>query len=165
MAWVFNTNIHLGLSAAWSGINLPKYGPTKLAVIGAIMYGSGYMLASLALRLQSLPLLILGFGVVGGWGIGMSYVTPVNSASKWFPEKQGFVTGMVVMGFGFGALVMSKIIAPEGLKIADGNLVFSFFMIGVTILIVGFFAGLFIKQPSSGYLPNGYTPAFKTSVR
>lgn len=165
VAWVFSTNIlFLGLSAAWSGMNLPKFGPTKLAVIGSIMYGTGFILGGLALKFQSLPALILGFGVVGGWGIGMSYVTPVISASKWFPDKQGFVTGMVVMGFGFGALAMSKIIAPAVLIIADGSLIFSFFMIGVIILLVGFSAALFIKQPPIGYIPDGYTPVVKKSA-
>lgn len=150
VAWVFSTNIlFLGLSAAWSGINLPKYGPKKLAVIGVVMYGAGFMLGGLALMAGSLPLLILGFGVVGGSGIGMSYVTPVVSASKWFPDKQGFVTGMVVMGFGFGALVMSKIIAPTVLNFTDGNLVSSFLIIGAVILVLGFFAAIFIKQPSA----------------
>jgi len=165
VAWVFSTNIlFLGLSAAWSGINLPKYGPAKLAVIGAIMYGTGFILGSLALKFNSLPALILGFGVVGGWGIGMSYVTPVISASKWFPDKQGFVTGMVVMGFGFGALVMSKFIAPTVLNIADGNLVKSFLIIGVVILVLGFLSALFIKQPPAGYLPKGYSPPVKICV-
>jgi OFA family oxalate/formate antiporter-like MFS transporter len=150
VAWVFSTNIlFLGLSAAWSGINLPKYGPKKLAVIGVVMYGAGFMLGGLALMAGSLPLLILGFGVVGGSGIGMSYVTPVVSASKWFPDKQGFVTGMVVMGFGFGALVMSKIIAPTVLNFTDGNLVSSFLIIGAVILVLGFFAAIFIVQPSA----------------
>jgi len=150
VAWVFSTNIlFLGLSAAWSGINLPKYGPKKLAVIGVVMYGVGFMLGGLALMAGSLPLLILGFGVVGGSGIGMSYVTPVVSASKWFPDKQGFVTGMVVMGFGFGALVMSKIIAPTVLNITSGNLVSSFLIIGAVILVLGFFAAIFIRQPSA----------------
>ena len=150
VAWVFSTNIlFLGLSAAWSGINLPKYGSKKLAIIGVVMYGAGFMLGGLALMAGSLPLLILGFGVVGGSGIGMSYVTPVVSASKWFPDKQGFVTGMVVMGFGFGALVMSKIIAPTVLNFTDGNLVSSFLIIGAVILVLGFFAAIFIVQPSA----------------
>ena len=165
VAWVFSANIlFLGISAAWSGINLPKFGPTKLAVIGAIMYGTGFILGSLALKFHSLPAVILGFGVVGGWGIGMSYVTPVISASKWFPDKQGFVTGMVVMGFGFGALVMSKFIAPTVLNIADGNLITSFFIIGLFILLLGFIAALFIKQPQAGYLPEGYTSPAKISA-
>jgi OFA family oxalate/formate antiporter-like MFS transporter len=169
VAWVFSTNIlFLGLAAAWSGINIPKYGPTKLAVIGAIMYGTGFILGSLALKAHSLPLLILGFGVVGGSGIGMSYVTPVVSALKWFPDKQGFISGMVIMGFGFGALVMSKIIAPTVVSITEGNLVSSFFIIGIVILVLGFFAALFIKQPSLDYLPKSNTfpaPPAKISAR
>ena len=148
VAWVFSTSIlFLGLSAAWSGINLPRFGPTKLALTGVILYGTGFILGGLALKLHSLPLLILGFGVVGGTGIGMGYVTPVVSASKWFPDKQGFVTGMVVMGFGFGALLMSKIIAPEVLKITEGDMVKAFFIIGIAVLIPGVISALFIKQP------------------
>ncbi len=148
VAWVFSTNIlFLGLSAAWSGINLPRFGSSKLALVGIILYGAGFVLGGLALKAQSLPFLILGFGVIGGAGIGMGYVTPVVSASKWFPDKQGFVTGMVVMGFGFGALLMSKVIAPEVFKITDGDMVKAFFMIGAIILIPGLLSALFIKQP------------------
>ncbi len=155
VAWVFSTNIlFLGLSAAWSGINLPRFGSSKLALIGIILYGAGFVLGGLALKAQSLPFLILGFGVIGGAGIGMGYVTPVVSASKWFPDKQGFVTGMVVMGFGFGALLMSKVIAPEVLKITDGDMVKAFFMIGVIILIPGLLSALFIKQPPDVQSPS-----------
>ncbi|GAB1473066.1 OFA family MFS transporter [Bacteroidota bacterium] len=155
VAWVFSTNIlFLGLSAAWSGINLPRFGSSKLALVGIILYGAGFMLGGLALKAQSLPFLILGFGVIGGAGIGMGYVTPVVSASKWFPDKQGFVTGMVVMGFGFGALLMSKVIAPEVLKITDGDMVKAFFMIGAIILIPGLLSALFIKQPPDVQSPS-----------
>ncbi len=165
VAWAFSTSILcLGLAAAWGGINLPKYGPTKLAVIGAIMYGIGFMLGALALSLHSLPLLIVGFGIIGGAGIGLGYVTPVVSASKWFPDKQGFVTGMVVMGFGFGALVMSKIIAPTVMNLVDRNLVSTFFIIGIIILVLGTLAALFIKQPPSNYVPEGYKPPVKAST-
>ncbi len=164
VAWAFSTNIlFLGLSAAWGGINMSRFGATKLAVIGALLYGTGFILGGLALKTQSLPFLIAGFGIVGGSGIGLSYVTPVVSASKWFPDRQGFVTGMVVMGFGFGALVMSKIIAPVVMKITENNLVSAFIIIGVIILILGFFAALFIRQPSEGYLPNGYSPTSGSS--
>lgn len=148
VAWAFSTNIlFLGLAAAWGGIKIKKYGPTKLAKIGALMWGSGFMLGGLALYLKSLPLLILFFGAVGGAGIGLGYVTPVVSAAKWFPDKPGFVTGMVVMGFGFGALVMSKIIAPLVLSFTSNNLVISFLIIGAILLLLGFVAALFIKAP------------------
>ena len=110
VAWAFSIAIFmLGASAAWGGINLPKFGPKKLAMLGGIFYASGYFLAALAFSTKSLPLLYFGFGFIGGIGLGLGYVTPVATASKWFPDKQGFVTGMVVMGFGLGALMMSKI--------------------------------------------------------
>ena len=113
VAWTFSLAIgFLGVAAAVGGILLPKFGPRKLAVTGSLLYGTGYLLAALALHLKSLPLLWLGYGVIGGIGLGLGYVTPVATAAKWFPDKKGLVTGMVVMGFGFGALLMSKVIAP-----------------------------------------------------
>ena len=113
VAWTFSFAIgFLGVAAAVGGVLLPKFGPRKLAVTGSLLYGTGYLLAALALHLKSLPLLWLGYGVVGGIGLGLGYVTPVATAAKWFPDKKGLVTGMVVMGFGFGALLMSKVIAP-----------------------------------------------------
>lgn len=165
VAWVFSTSIlFLGLAAAWGGIYMPKYGPTRLAVIGASMYGIGYMIGSLALKMGNLPLLIIGFGVIGGSGIGLGYVTPVVSASKWFPDKQGFVTGMVVMGFGLGALAMSKIIAPIVMNVTQGNLVPAFFIIGLILLILGVIAATFVKQPPADYVPDGYTPPVSAST-
>ncbi len=113
VAWTFSFAIgFLGLAAAVGGVLLPKFGPRKLAITGSLLYGTGYLLAALALHLKSLPLLWLGYGGIGGIGLGLGYVTPVATVAKWFPDKKGLVTGMVVMGFGFGALLMSKVIAP-----------------------------------------------------
>jgi OFA family oxalate/formate antiporter-like MFS transporter len=101
----------LGITASWGGINLPKYGSRKLALIGSVLYSLGYIISYFALKNESLPLLYFGYGIVGGIGLGLAYVTPVAVASKWFPDKQGLVTGMVVMGFGLGALTNGKIIS------------------------------------------------------
>lgn len=159
VAWVFSTNIVcLGLAAAWGGINLPKYGPKKLAVLGAIMWGASFIIGGFALSIANLPLLIISIGVIGGIGIGLGYVTPVVTASKWFPDKKGLVTGMVVMGFGFGALAMSKILAPAVLSITDNSLVVSFYYIGAIMLVLGFCAAVFIVPPPADYVPAGYTP-------
>ncbi len=112
-AWAFSLAIFfIGFSAAWGGMNLDKYGPKKLAILGAALYGLGWILGGFALSRQSLVLLYLGYGIVGGSGLGLGYVTPVATVAKWFPDKKGLVTGMVIMGFGFGALVLSKVIAP-----------------------------------------------------
>ncbi|MGL4369233.1 MAG: MFS transporter, partial [Spirochaetota bacterium] len=112
-AWAFCLAIcFLGISAALGGILLPKVGPQKLAMAGGFLFALGYITAALALKHQSAPLLFLTYGVIGGCGLGAGYVTPVATVAKWFPDRKGLATGMVVMGFGLGALFMSKIFAP-----------------------------------------------------
>jgi len=113
----------LGLSAAVGGVFLPKLGPRTLALSGSILFSVGYAISGIALSIPSLPLLYLGYGVIGGTGLGLGYVTPVATIVKWFPDKKGLATGIVVMGFGFGALMMSKILAPSLMAWTNGNLV------------------------------------------
>jgi OFA family oxalate/formate antiporter-like MFS transporter len=157
-AWAFSTAILcLGLAAAWGGINMPKYGPRKLAIIGAFMYGLGYIIGGIALKTHSLVLLYIGFGVIGGAGLGLGYVTPVATVGKWFPDRKGFATGMVVMGFGLGALVMSKLIGPTLMAATGGNVATAFTYCGLVLMGAIAFAA-FIRNPPAGYLPAGYTP-------
>ena len=112
-AWAFGITIFsLGVAAAWAGQALPRLGPRRLALIGSLMFSGGYVIAAWALQLDSIPLFYLGYGVIGGAGIGLGYVTPVATVAKWFPNRKGLVTGVVVMGFGMGALLLSKILAP-----------------------------------------------------
>ena len=106
------TIFSLGMSAAWAGAALPRLGPRKLAVIGSLMFAVGYLIAGLALQIDNLLLFYLGYGVIGGAGIGLGYVTPVATAAKWFPDRKGLATGIVVMGFGVGAFLLSKVLAP-----------------------------------------------------
>ena len=148
VAWTFSFAIgFLGVAAAVGGVLLPKFGPRKLAVTGSILYGVGYLLAALALRMKSLPLLWLGFGAIGGIGLGLGYVTPITTAAKWFPDKKGLVTGMVVMGFGLGAVLMSKVIAPA-LNVAFPNqLPFVFAGIGLIVGVTGLTAASFLRNP------------------
>lgn len=148
VAWTFSLAIGcLGVAAAIGGVYLPKFGPRKLAVAGGVLYGAGYLLAGLALHLKSLPLLWIGYGVVGGIGLGLGYVTPVATVAKWFPDKKGFVTGMVVMGFGFGALLMSKVVAPALNDAYPGQLPKVFSGIGVILGVVGLVAACFMRNP------------------
>ena len=166
--WIFSLAIcFLGLAAAWGGINLAKYSPTKLAMSGGILYGSGFILSALAMHLKNLPLFYLAFGVIGGIGLGLGYMTPVATTAKWFPDKKGFITGMVVMGFGLGALVMSKVIAPFLMNITQNNLVSVFMYIGFIVLILATFSGSFMVNPPKNYLPPGYIhpPESKASQR
>jgi OFA family oxalate/formate antiporter-like MFS transporter len=148
VAWTFSLAIgFLGVSAAIGGVLLPRFGPRKLAVTGSLLHGAAYLLAALALYWKSLGLLWLGYGVIGGIGLGLGYVTPVATAAKWFPDKKGMITGMVVMGFGFGALLMSKVIAPTLDAAFPHNLPMVFAGSGLILGLVGLFAASFLRNP------------------
>ena len=156
VAWAFSLSIFmLGVMAAWGGTKIDKYGPRKLAISGGIMYALGYIISAYALSSGILWLLYLAFGVLGGAGLGLAYVTPVATVSKWFKEKQGLATGMVVMGFGLGALVMSKILAPFFLQVSNNNLSLTFLYIGLTLIIILPITAYFL------YLP----PVEKTNIK
>lgn len=147
-AWAFSIVIFtLGVSAAWAGVNLPKYGPRRLAMVGGLLFSLSYVLGGLALWARSIPLFYLGYGVVGGIGIGLGYVTPVSTVAKWFPDKKGLVTGVVVMGFGVGAFVMSKVLAPILLDAARGDLVPVFISLGVVFAAVLLPVTWFMQDP------------------
>ena len=166
VAWAFSLAIFsLGCAAAWGGMKLPKYGPRLLAVTGGALFGLGNMLAALALHIKSLPLLYVGYGLIGGVGLGLGYVTPVATVAKWFPGKKGFVTGMVIMGFGLGALLMSKVIAPLLMTYFNGNLVEVFAVMGAGLAVAAMLFGSFLTNPPAGAVsqPQGPNAAPVTS--
>lgn len=167
VAWILSLAIcFLGLSAAVGGVLLPRHGPRKLAVAGAVLYALGWAIGGRALAAGNLPLLYLGLGVVGGIGLGLGYVTPVATAVKWFPDKKGFVTGMVLMGFGFGALLMSKLIGPIVIGFCstthDGVAAIAwpsvFRGMAWVLGIPGVLSAFFLKNPPEGYAPPGRRP-------
>jgi OFA family oxalate/formate antiporter-like MFS transporter len=141
----------LGLSAAYTGPLVSKLGARRLMVRSAMFFCTGYLVAALGLWLgsgvigpvtepfvkwTSLVVLGLGYGVIGGIGLGTGYVTGVTTIAGWFPDKKGFATGLVVMGFGLGAFVMSKLFAPLALQAAGNNLPLAFLIIGVAFCIL-----------------------------
>src|SRR5215472_9724104 len=95
----------LGLSAALFGRWLEMAGPRKAMFVSATCFGSGFLIASLGVTSHSLALIYLGYGVVGGIGLGLGYISPVSTLIKWFPDRPGLATGMAIMGFGGGALI------------------------------------------------------------
>jgi OFA family oxalate/formate antiporter-like MFS transporter len=166
-AWAFCLAIcFLGLSAAWGGMQLARFGPQRLAMAGGALFGLGWLLGALALSLRSPTLLFLGYGVVGGCGLGLAYVTPVATVAKWFPDRKGLATGLVIMGFGLGALAMSKLFAPllvEHFR-AGGNgdmqavLAHVFAALGVIFLVLTVPLGWGMREPPPGHVPAGWTP-------
>ncbi len=111
-------------------------------------------------RSGNIFLLYLGFGFIAGLGNGFGYVTPIATLIRWFPDKRGLVTGLAVMGFGFGAFFMGKI-APgmvNGMGVAT-----TFYILGVIFLILVTAAAQFYKNPPKGWLPAGFTPPKTTA--
>ena len=145
------TIFSLGCSAAWAGAMLPKLGPRKLAIIGSVMFAGGYLLAGLALHIDFLPLVYLGYGVIGGAGIGLGYVTPVATAAKWYPDRKGLATGIVVMGFGVGAFLLSIVLAPILIVHTEGDLPLVFAGLGILFAAILLPSSYFLRDPPPGY--------------
>ena len=102
----------LGLTAAFMGKTVQKVGPVKAGLASALFFGLGLAGAGFAVSIQSLPLFYLFYGVVSGIGLGLGYITPVSVVVKWFPEKPGFASGLVIMSFAAGSIIASQLILP-----------------------------------------------------
>jgi MFS family permease len=104
--WVFSIAIvFLGLAAAIAGRWLEKVGPRCVGVTAALLWGGGFLIGALGIKFHSLALLYFGYGMLGGCGLGLGYVSPVSTLIKWFPDRRGMATGMAIMGFGGGAMI------------------------------------------------------------
>ena len=153
-AWAFSITIFaLGTSAAWAGAALPKLGPRRLALIGSVMFAGGYFIASFALQVDWLWLFYLGYGVIGGAGIGLGYVTPVATVAKWFPDRKGLATGIVVMGFGIGAFLLSKMLAPILVWHTESDLPATFLWLGVVFACILIPASILLRDPPEDFAP------------
>ncbi len=135
-----------------------KAGPRLVASVGGILLGAGMLLSAFG---KSYPALALGYGVIGGIGIGFTYVCPVATGIKWFPDKRGLITGLSVAGFGAGALIL----APVARSLIDSMGIFSTLStLGIIFLVVVVAASQLLKNPPTGYAPAGWTPPETAAV-
>ncbi|MEM1364958.1 MAG: OFA family MFS transporter [Pseudomonadota bacterium] len=106
VVWIFSVAIVvLGLTAAVGGKWLEKVGPRYVGVVAATLWGGGFLVGSVGIAMHQLWLVYLGYGVLGGAGLGLGYVSPVSTLIRWFPDRRGMATGMAIMGFGGGAMI------------------------------------------------------------
>ena len=104
--WIFSVAIvFLGLAAAIAGKWLEDVGPRCVGVTAAFLWGGGFIVGSIGILTHQLWLIYLGYGVFGGCGLGLGYVSPVSTLIRWFPDRRGMATGMAIMGFGGGAMI------------------------------------------------------------
>lgn len=135
-------------------------GPRVVALIGGVIYSFGVILASFARSDDALWLLILGYGVLGGFGLGMAYIVPIAMLMKWFPDKAGLITGLAVGGFGFGAVITAPI--GQALIGADPEMpTRAFLPLGIGYLVAVVLGASFFRNPPAGYTVPG-APVVKT---
>ncbi|HEQ0704059.1 TPA: OFA family MFS transporter [Streptococcus pyogenes] len=147
VAFAFSLAIFcLGLSAAFMGNLVEQYGPRLTGTVSAMLYASGNMLTGLAIDRKEIWLLYIGYGFIGGLGLGAGYITPISTIIKWFPDKRGMATGFAIMGFGFASLLTSPI--AQWLIETEG-LVATFYLLGLIYLIVMLFASQLIIKPTA----------------
>ena len=106
VVWIFSVAIvALGLAASIAGKWLEEVGPRCVGVTAAFLWGGGFIIGSFGIATHQLWLVYLGYGVFGGCGLGLGYVSPVSTLIRWFPDRRGMATGMAIMGFGGGAMI------------------------------------------------------------
>jgi MFS family permease len=110
IGWVFSVAIvFLGLSAAVFGRWVERVGPRKAMFASACCFCGGFLVAALGVTTHTFPLLVLGYGAIGGIGLGLGYISPVSTLIKWFPDRPGMATGLAIMGFGGGAMIAAPL--------------------------------------------------------
>ena len=160
LGWIFSIAIvFLGLSAAVCGRWVEEGGPRRAMATAALCWGGGFLVAAAGVTIHNLWLVYFGYGVLGGCGLGLGYISPVSTLIKWFPDRPGMATGMAIMGFGGGAFIASPLSVwlmrsfstPTHVGVAEtfvvlGLIYFCFMMVGAAI----------VRLPPPGWAPEGY---------
>lgn len=143
--WTFSLAIlMLGLSAGFLGSFAEKIGPKKSGLIAMLFWVTGLLGTAYALSIHNLTLLYLFYGIIGGIGLGIGYITPVSTLVKYFPNRPGFATGLAIMGFGFASLIAGPLMQY---LVAQVGLVDTFIILGVIYLIIMGASSLYLKAP------------------
>ncbi|HST80552.1 MAG TPA: OFA family MFS transporter [Kineosporiaceae bacterium] len=158
--------VMLGLSAAFGGTWVERNGPRKAMVVSMLCWVSGFLVGALGIAVDQLWLVYLGYGVIGGIGLGIGYISPVSTLIKWFPDRPGLATGLAIMGFGGGALIASplstSLLGRYAVNPANA-LVQTFLTLAVLYAVVMSLGAWVVRVPADDWLPAGYVPAAHTA--
>ncbi|SEC28533.1 OFA family MFS transporter [Paenibacillus sp. GP183] len=151
--------LFLGLSAAFLGHFVEKYGPRRAGLFASIFFGIGIFGSGFAVNMGSLNLLYLFYGVLGGIGLGVGYIAPVSTLVKWFPDRRGLATGLAIMGFGFAAAISSPIMDSLIKSVGVAN---TFYILGAAYFLVMAISSLYLEKPPLDWVPEGFQEKIKT---
>ncbi|GAA1146389.1 OFA family MFS transporter [Nocardioides aquiterrae] len=164
--------VMLGLSAAVCGTWVDRNGPRAAMFTSACFWSVGFLVAAVGIGVGSLWLVYLGYGVIGGIGLGIGYISPVSTLIKWFPDRPGLATGLAIMGFGGGALIASPLsarllqlydqsgyVATDPSSVPDGHAVMLLFVtLGLAYFAFMMFGAFTVRVPADGWRPEGWDP-------
>jgi len=162
LGWIFSIAIAvLGIASAVGGAWLDRVGPRKAMLLAACCFGGGFLVSALGVSVHNLWLTYLGYGVFGGIGLGIAYISPVKTLITWFPDRPGMATGMAIMGFGGGALIASPLSvllmgafsSPTHVGVAE-----TFVVMGLIYFCFMSIGAIIVRVPPDGWLPDGYVP-------
>lgn len=162
LGWIFSLAIVcLGLSATVFGKWLERAGPRKAMLASACCFGGGFLIAALGVELHQIAVVYLGYGVIGGIGLGLGYISPVSTLIKWFPDRPGMATGLAIMGFGGGAMIggplavalMDVFKSPTSTGVAQ-----TFAVLGAGYFLFMLFGAVTVRLPPPGWRPPGHVP-------
>ncbi len=165
VGWTFSIAIAiLGAAAALFGHWVERVGPRRSMFTAAVCFGGGFIVAAVGIHFHELWLVYLGYGVLGGCGLGIGYISPVSTLIKWFPDRPGMATGMAIMGFGGGALIAAplSLLLMEHFKTPASNGVLETFVtMGVIYFMFMMIGVISVRVPAPDWKPAGWTPSPK----
>jgi MFS family permease len=162
LGWIFSIAIFvLGTSAALFGRWVEEGGPRRAMFTAALCWGAGFLISAAGFYIHNIWVVYFGYGVVGGCGLGIGYISPVSTLIKWFPDRPGMATGMAIMGFGGAAFIasplsvwlMAHFSTPTHVGVAE-----TFIVLGVVYFVFMVVGALIVRLPAPGWKPAGYTP-------
>jgi MFS family permease len=162
LGWIFSLAIvFLGLSAAVFGRWVESAGPRAAMFAAACLFCGGLIVAGFGVSIHNLPIVYLGYGVIGGCGLGIGYISPVSTLIKWFPDRPGLATGTAIMGFGGGALIgaplavilMKHYSSPTSTGVAP-----TMITMGLIYFVFMISGALMVRLPAPGWKPAGWVP-------
>ena len=169
VGWIYSIAlILLGCSAAIFGKWVERSGPRKTMVTSALCFCGGLAISAIGVAYHQLWIIYLGYGVIGGIGLGMGYIAPVSTLIKWFPDRPGMATGFAIMGFGSGALIGSPLanILMSHYRTANPGTVGvgeAFLTMAAIYLVLMLFGAAIARVPADNWKPEGWTPPEKSA--
>jgi len=165
LGWIFSIAIaFLGIAAAVFGRWLEDAGPRKAMFASACCFAGGFFVSAIGVHYHQLWLLYLGYGVLGGIGLGLGYISPVSTLIKWFIDRPGMATGLAIMGFGGGAMIaapLSNWLMAHFRSATSVGVTETFVTLGILYFCFMMFGVFTVRVPRAGWVPPGYVPPAK----